>query len=63
VRAGRWKLVSAHQGPWELFDVDTDRSELTDLAARHAERVQELAARYDVWARRCGVERWPLVRP
>jgi arylsulfatase len=63
VRAGRWKLVSAHQGPWELFDVDTDRSELTDLAARHPERVKELAARYDAWARRCGVERWPLVRP
>jgi arylsulfatase len=63
VRAGRWKLVSAHQGPWELFDVDADRSELTDLADRHPERVKELAARYDAWARRCGVERWPVVRP
>jgi arylsulfatase len=43
--------------------VDADRSELTDLAARHPERVKELAARYDAWARRCGVEHWPIVRP
>jgi arylsulfatase len=63
VRSGRWKLVSAHGGPWELFDLEADRSELTDLAAKQPERVKELAARYDAWAKRCGVEPWPVVRP
>ncbi len=33
VRDGAWKLVSAHNGPWELYDMEADRTEATDLAA------------------------------
>jgi arylsulfatase len=34
MRSGRWKLVAkGADGPWELYDLDTDRSELHDLAA------------------------------
>lgn len=55
VRIGRWKLVRKHPGPWELYDMDADRTELDDLAAQYPERVRDMAAQYEAWARRCGV--------
>ena len=42
VRVGDWKLVADHKSPWELYDLRTDRSESSNLAARHPEKVQEL---------------------
>jgi arylsulfatase len=55
VRMGKWKLVRKHPGPWELYDMERDRTETEDLAAGHPERVRDMAARYEEWARRCGV--------
>ncbi|MBU1360439.1 MAG: arylsulfatase [Gammaproteobacteria bacterium] len=55
VRMGRWKLVKRYPRPWELYDMEADRTELHDLAAQQPERVQDMAARYDEWAARCGV--------
>ena len=54
-RRGRWKLVRKHGRDWELYDMVTDRTELTDLATRHRDLVAELSATYDGWAERCGV--------
>jgi choline-sulfatase len=34
LRAGRWKLCYYHGEPVELFDLETDPNELTDLAGR-----------------------------
>lgn len=55
VRKGRWKLVSRHKEPWELYDLDADRTETTDLAAREPGRVAEMTAAWHAWAARCGV--------
>jgi len=55
VRIGPWKLVREYPKDWELYDMRVDRTELHDLAAQHPERVREMAARYEAWARRCGV--------
>lgn len=55
VRIGRWKLVRRYPGPWELYDMETDRTELNDLAAAHPDRVADMAQRYEAWAARCGV--------
>ncbi len=55
VRRGRWKLVRKHDRPWELYDIDADRTELHDRAAEQPERVAELEAAYQGWADRCGV--------
>jgi arylsulfatase len=55
VRIGKWKLVRKYPGPWELYDMDADRTELHDLAAQHPDRVRDMAARYEEWAQRCGV--------
>ncbi len=60
VRDGKWKLVSQHGGNWELHDLDTDRTELTDLAAQFPEKVKSLTAKYTSWAERCGVLPWPI---
>jgi arylsulfatase len=60
VRRGRWKLVSKHPGPWELYDMDADRTELTNLADRHPDVAAQLAARYDAWAPPRNVLPWPV---
>jgi arylsulfatase A-like enzyme len=63
VRQGNWKLVATAGGPWELYDLKADRTELNNLAAVHPEKVAELAARYADWAERCGVLPWPIPKP
>ena len=50
VRDGRWKLVAKEKQPWELYDIDTDRSEQRDLATMHPNRVRDLAAKWDAYA-------------
>jgi arylsulfatase A-like enzyme len=56
VRDGRWKLVARKGRPWELYDIDADRSELHDLASAQPGRVAELVGLWDAWAKRCHVE-------
>jgi arylsulfatase len=58
VRQGRWKLVSRHPGGWELYDLEADRTELSNLAEKHPDKVRELTVEHDQWARRCGVVPW-----
>lgn len=55
VRLQQWKLVSRYPGPWELYDMEADRTELHDLSHERPDKVKELAALYDQWAQRCGV--------
>jgi arylsulfatase len=58
IRVGDWKLVAAapslrgrgeakteseQQGPWELYDLSTDRAETNNLAAKMPDKVRELA--------------------
>jgi arylsulfatase len=58
VRRGRWKLVREYPKPWELYDMDTDRAEMTNLAAVSPDIVSELVAEWETWARRVGVVPW-----
>lgn len=55
IRRGRWKLVREYPHPWELYDVNRDRSETENLAGQHADVVDELAAAWQAWADRVGV--------
>lgn len=54
VRSGKWKLVARHLRPWELYDLEADRTELNNLAAQNPDRVNALAAEYDRWAKNVG---------
>lgn len=56
VRAGNWKLVAEKSKPWELYDLDNDRSETNDLASKMTDKVDELAVIYDTWAKRVGAK-------
>lgn len=59
VRVGRWKLVAEHNKPWELYDMEADRTETHDLAVDRTEKVKELQEVYRQWAERVGVQTWP----
>jgi arylsulfatase A-like enzyme len=44
LRVGDWKIVAAGKdGPWELYDLRSDRSETKNLAKDKPEKVEELA--------------------
>jgi len=58
VRLGDKKLVRIHQGPWELYDIPLDRTELHDLATRDADVAHALERLYSDWAARVGVGDW-----
>ncbi len=60
VRDGKWKLVSRFPDSWELYDMEADRTELHDLATAQPERAKSMAAMYDAWATRIGVQPWPM---
>ncbi|MDZ7724967.1 MAG: arylsulfatase [candidate division KSB1 bacterium] len=57
VRDGNWKLVSkkVHEPPyvgeWELYNLSRDRSETENLADQYPEKVENLAALWDQWAK------------
>lgn len=55
VRKGKWKLVAKCNQPWELYDMDADRSELSNLAPDNPGIVDELTRLYQTWAERCHV--------
>jgi len=56
VRDGKWKLVAKGvKGAWELYDMEQDRTEMHDLAARHPELVSRMAAQYEKWAKERGI--------
>jgi arylsulfatase A-like enzyme len=42
IRKGNMKLASAKGGPWELYDLASDRSELNDLAKESPQQAKEL---------------------
>lgn len=58
--ADGWKIVRpGERAPWELYDLNRDRSERHNLAAEYPDKLAELVAAYEAWARRCMVEPYP----
>jgi len=69
VRMGKWKLVCQsemldgkggawkhyHSEPWELYNTETDRSELHDLAAKNPAMVTKMSAMWNTWAHKANV--------
>ncbi|MCX6855133.1 MAG: sulfatase-like hydrolase/transferase, partial [Verrucomicrobia bacterium] len=63
VRMGDWKLVAEHAKSWELYNIAHDRSEQHDLSQQEPERVKQMAAMYEAYAKRANVEPWEKVIP
>jgi arylsulfatase A-like enzyme len=58
VRSGKWKLVMKYKGPWELYDIEADRTEQHDLIGEQPELAKQLIAQWEAWAKRSDVDQW-----
>ena len=52
--SGKWKLTSFETSPWQLFDLEKDRAETTDLAAREPAVMATLIAKWNDYVRAAG---------
>jgi arylsulfatase len=59
---GKWKLVGLPGKPWELYDIEADRSEMHDLAATHPEIAKDLAEQWEKEAHRTLIHPRPTGR-
>ncbi len=60
LRVGDWKLVArGADGPWELYHLGRDRTEMNNLVATEAERVRTMVATWERWAERTHAIPWP----
>jgi len=60
IRVDDLKLVrQGRRGQWELYDLAADRTEQNNLASAQPERVTELSAQWETWARRAQVQPYP----
>ncbi|MCF2736784.1 MULTISPECIES: arylsulfatase [Bacteroides] len=52
-----WKIVqpAKNNGDWELYNLNSDRSEMHNLADKYPDRVKEMLSRYDKWEKQCKV--------
>ncbi|WP_431198819.1 sulfatase-like hydrolase/transferase [Mucilaginibacter sp. P25] len=62
IRKGKWKLVAEPKQPWELYDIEADRSETKDLAKKCPAKVIELEKAYLAWANKTGVVDWETIK-
>lgn len=58
LRSGKWKLLSlSPKDPWELYDLESDRFEMQNLAEKYPDKVRELGQYYLEWERKVGILR------
>jgi arylsulfatase len=62
LREGDWKLVNKDRGPWELYNLESDRTELKDLAPLEPDRLRRMQAQWEQAAGEMGVPAKPRAR-
>lgn len=55
IRRGDWKLVCTYPGPWELYNLGKDPTELDDVVGENRDLAESLLADWAQWADRVGV--------
>lgn len=58
LRTGPWKLVQKYKGPWELYNIDDDRTEQNDVITKFPALSQHLIRQWDDWAATTNVDEW-----
>ena len=58
LRDGKWKIVLKYKGPWELYDMEADRTEQHNLVDQQPELAKKLIAKWNAWAQRADVDPW-----
>lgn len=58
VREGQWKLVMRAKEPWQLYDLEADRTEQHDLSKENSQIASRLEAAWNAWAQRTYVDEW-----
>ncbi|MDC1382944.1 arylsulfatase [Candidatus Puniceispirillum sp.] len=61
IRLDNMKLVRQHGQPWELYDMDDDRTEQKDLIGTNSPVEDMLKHEYTGWEEACGVEDWSII--
>ncbi|MCL2305846.1 MAG: sulfatase-like hydrolase/transferase [Planctomycetaceae bacterium] len=60
IRDGKWKLVAkGPSAPWELYDMEVDRSEMNNVAGDHPEIAGKMVSQWENWANKSNVFPWP----
>ncbi len=55
IREGDWKLVAKENKPWELYNMQSDRTEMHDLAAQFPECAARMSQQWEAYAKRAAV--------
>lgn len=55
LRQGDWKITDIGSGEWQLFNIADDPGETRDLSAEQPQRLADLVAAWDIYARDVGV--------
>lgn len=59
MRDGKWKITAlSSKGNWELYDMEADRTEQHNLAAKEPRRLKQMVARWNAWAKDNDVVPW-----
>ena len=58
VRDGKWKLVMKYKGPWELYDMEADRTERSNLVKKRPRIAKKMISQWEAWAKRADVDPW-----
>ena len=56
IRVGKWKLVSADNGDWELYNMEKDRTEMNNLIQEFPERAEKMVQMWKEWADKSNVD-------
>ncbi|MEM6504129.1 MAG: arylsulfatase [Planctomycetota bacterium] len=60
IRGGKWKLVAKGiNGPWQLYDLEQDRTEANNLIKKHPAIAKRLADAWEAWAKQANVYPMP----
>lgn len=61
VRMGPWKLVANRNRDWELYNLETDRTELKNLSMAMPEKASQLRSLYQTWSDQMHVVSWDVI--